>query len=169
MYYLIERYYVGKNPCQFPDSDVIEIRTAPVMETIYSDWAVDLRGQYETLEEARAAIEPEFGCVRSCYPLGNRFENADEFVVETFKPGKYSPMSLDTVAHYCEDVIDEIAADTSYERMEELAANAECIANRVGYTLGNHLSELLWLRRQHLADTENTKRKKTGGQNVVHN
>ena len=151
MFYLIERYYVGQNPEEFNDCDVIEIRTTPVMEGIYSDWASDMRGQFETLGEAQAAIEREFGCVRSCDPLGNRFENSDESVVETHKPGKYSPMRLDTVAHYCKDVIDEISADTSYESMEASAANAEGFANRMGYTLGNYLSEMLFQRRRALA------------------
>lgn len=161
MYYVIETKYVGPNQLQdqYTDVDTIAISTTPAITNssheertqgwcgTTNDWAVYAHGEYATLEEARAAIAQEFGDVRSD-------ETADdENVVELYKPGKYAPMSREATEDWTFDGIQEsIDADTTDERIAELVAEFEEIANGEGYTLDSDLDDLMKARRQELQD-----------------
>jgi hypothetical protein len=165
MYYVIETKYVGPNKGQdqYVDVDKIEISTSPAITNssheertdgwcgTTDDWAVYAHGEYDTIEEARAAIIEKFGEVRDSDPNGDRFESDDEDVVETYKPGKFAPMSSHATADWAyEGIQSDIEADTSDERIAELVAMYEAEANSMGYTLHGDLEDFMYERRQEL-------------------
>lgn len=155
MYFIIETKYVGPNQLQgqYVDVDKIQICTSPALWLgAAGDWAVYAHGQYPSVAEARAAITAIFGEVRDSDPNGDRFESDDEDVVETYKPGKYAPMSTEETANWAD--MGGIAADTTDERIAELVAEYEAEANSIGYTLDSDLDleEFMQQRRQELRD-----------------
>jgi hypothetical protein len=167
MYYIIETNYVGPDQTndQYVDADTIEIRTSPAITNssheartdgwcgTTNDWAVYAHGEYATLEEARTAIAEKFGEVRDSDANGYSFESDDDDVVETYKPGKYAPMSRQATADWAYEGIQlDIEADTTDERIVELVAEYEAEANRNGYTLDSCLADLMQERRQKLRD-----------------
>jgi hypothetical protein len=167
MYYIIETKYVGPNKGldQHVDLDLIEISTSPAITNssheertedwcgTTNDWAVYAHGEYATIEAARAAITTKFGEVRDSDPNGDSFESDDEDVIETYKPGKYAPMSSQATADWAyEGIQSDIEADTTDERIAELVAEYEAEANSNGYTLDSDLEDLMKERRQELRD-----------------
>lgn len=165
MYYVIETNYVGSNQTQdqYVDVDKIEISTSPAITNssheertegwcgTTNDWAVFAHGEYATIEEARAAIAEKFGEVRDAN--GDSFESDDENVVETYKPGKYVPMSSQATADWAyEGIQSDIVADTTDERIDELVTEYEAEANSNGYTLDSGLEGFMQERRQELRD-----------------
>ena len=167
MYYIIETRYVGPNQTQdqYVDVDTIEISTSAAITNssheertegwcgTTNDWAVYAHGAYDTLEEARAAITEEFGEVRDSDANGYSFEADDEDVVETYRPGKYAPMSRQDTADWAyEGFRFDIKADTTDERIAELVTEYEADANRNGYTLDSDLEDFMQERRQELRD-----------------
>lgn len=165
MYYIIETKYSGPNRDQYPDADVIEIRTSPAITNgtheertegwcgTTGGWAVYAHGAYETIEEARAAIATRFGEVRDSDASGDRFEPDTEAVIETYKRGKYEPMSSQATADWAyEGIQSDIEADTTDARITELVAEYETEANRNGCTLHCDLEDFMRDRRQELRD-----------------
>lgn len=167
MYYIIETKYVGPNQTQdrYVDVDKIEISTSPAITNsshekriegwcgTTNDWTVFAHGEYATVEEARAAITEKFGEVRDSDANGGSFESYDEDVVETYKPGKYAPMSSQATADWAYEGIQEgIEAETTDERIAELVAEYEAEANSYGYTLDSDLEHFMQGRRQELRD-----------------
>ncbi|MEN1399022.1 hypothetical protein [Pseudomonas aeruginosa] len=167
MYYIIETNYVGPNQAQdrYVDVDKIEISTSPAITNssheertegwcgTTNDWAIYAHGEYVTIEEARAAIAEKFGSVRDCDPSGDSFESYDEDVVETYKPGKYAPMSSEATADWAyEGIQSDIEADTTDERIAELVAEYEAAANNQGYTLDSDLDVFMVKHRQNLRE-----------------
>jgi len=166
MYYVIETNYVGPNQAQnqYADIDRIEISTSPAITNssheertegwcgTTNDFAVYAHGEYATIEEARAAITDRFGEVRDSDANGKAFESDDEHVVETYKPGKYTPMSSQATADWAYEAIQSVAADTTDERIAELVGELEVAANGEGYTLDSDLEEFMKERRQELRD-----------------
>jgi hypothetical protein len=167
MFYIVETQYVGPNQTQGPyvDVDKIEITTSPATTNrshevrtegwcgTTNDFAVYAHGAYLTIEEARAAIAEKFGKVRASEANGDRFETDDEHVVETYKRGKYAPMSPEEADNWIyESIQSEIEADTTNARIAELAAEYEAEANNNGYTLGSHPEDFMQKRRQELRD-----------------
>lgn len=167
MYYIIETNYVGPNQTQdqYVDVDMIEISTSPAITNsshevrlegwcgTTNDWAVYAHGEYQTIEEARAAIIEKFGDVRDLSPEGYSFDSHDAAVVEIYKPGKYEPMSRQATADWAYHGINaDIGADTTDERIAELVADYEDDANRDGYTLDSDLRNFMEERRQDLRD-----------------
>ena len=156
MYYIIETKYVGPNQTHV-DVDTIEISTSAAITNssheertegwcgTTNDWAVYAHGEYATIEEARAAITEEFGEVRDSDANGDS--------VETYKPGKYAPMSRQDTADWAyEGFRFDIKADTTDERIAELVTEYEAEANRNGYTLDSDLEDFMQERRQELRD-----------------
>lgn len=167
MYYIIETKYVGPNQTQdqYVDVDKIEISTTPAIGNsshevrtegwcgTTNDWAVYAHGEYATIDEARDAITEQFGEVRDCDANGYFFKSDDENVVETYKPGKYDPMSSQATADWAyEGIQSDIEADTTDERIAELVAEYEAWANGNGYTLDSDLEGFMRERRQELRD-----------------
>lgn len=165
MYYIIETKYVGPNQTQYVDVDKIEISTSPAVTNssneqridgwcgTTNDWAIYAHGEYATIEEARAAITEIFGDVRDSDDNVGSFESDDDDVVETYKPGKFSPMSSQATADWAyESLQSDIEADTSDERIAELVAEYEAVANSYGYTLDSDLEDFMQERRQELRD-----------------
>lgn len=166
MYYIIETNYVGPNQTQdqYVDVNKIEISTSPAITNCSheartegwcgttNDWAVYAHGEYTTIEEARAAITEKLGEVRAAN--GGSFEYSDdENVVETYKPGKYAPMSSQATADWVyEGIRSDIDADTTDEGISELVAEYEAEANSHGYTLDGDLEGFMRERRQELRD-----------------
>ena len=166
MYYIIETNYVGPNQTedQYVDVDTIEISTSPAITNssheqrtegwcgTTNDQAVYAHGEYATIEEARAAITDKFGEVRDSDDNGDSFES-DEDVVETYKPGKYAPMSSQATADWAyEGIRYDIEATTTDERIAELVSEYESEANSNGYTLDSDLEGFMQERRQELRD-----------------
>jgi hypothetical protein len=167
MYYVIETNYVGPNQTQdqYVDVDKIEISTSPAITNssheernegwcgTINDWAVYAHGEYAAIEQARAAITEKFGEVRDSDANGDSFESYDEDVVETYKLGKYAPMSSQSTADWAyEGIQSDIEADTSDERIAELVAEYEAEANSNGDTLDSDLEDFMQERRQELRD-----------------
>lgn len=167
MYYIIEINYVGPNQTQdqYVDVDRIEISTSPAITNssrekrtegwcgTTNDWAVYAHGEYATVEEARAAITEKFGGVRDSDANGDSFESYDADVVETYKPGKFAPMSSQATADWAyEGIQSDIKADTTDERIAELVVDYEAEANSNGYTLDSDLEKFMQERRQELRD-----------------
>lgn len=164
MYYIIETNYVGPNQTQdqYVDVDKIEISTSPAITNNHEErtegwcgttngWAVYAHGEYSTIEEARAAITEKFGEVRDSDTNGDSFESDYENVVETYKPGKYAPMSSQATADWAyEGIQSDIEADTTDERIAELVVAYEAEANSNGYTLDSDLKDFMQERRQDL-------------------
>lgn len=174
MYYIIETKYVGPNQTQeqYVDVDRIEISTSPAITNsshevrtegwcgTTNDWAVYAHGEYATLEEARAAITEKFGDVRDCDTNGDSFESDNADVVETYKAGKFAPMSSQATADWAyEGIQSDIEADTTDERIAELVAEYEAEANSIGYTLDSDLEDLMRERRQELRDEQEAARR----------
>src|SRR5690606_1884674 len=102
-----------------------------------------------------AAISEKFGEVRDSDANGDRFDSDDEDVVETYKPGKYAPMSSKATADWAyEGIQSDIEADTTDERIAELVAEYEAEANSNGYTLDSDLEDFMRERRQELRDEQ---------------
>lgn len=167
MYYIIETNYVGpnQNQHQYVDADKIEISTSPAITNssrevciegwcgTTNDWAVYAHGEYATIEEARAAIVEKFGDVRNSDANGDSFTSYNENVVETYKPGKFEPLSRQATADWVyEGIQSDIEADTTDERIAELVAEYEAEANNNGYTLDSDLADFMRKRRQELRD-----------------
>lgn len=168
MYYIIETNYAGPNQTQdkYVDANKIEISTSPAITNSSSyeectdgwcgttnDWAVYAHGEYATIEEARAAITEIFGEVRDSNANGDSFKSYDEDVVETFKPGKYEPMSRSATADWAYGgILSDIDADTTDERIAELVAEYEAEANNNGCTLDSDLVDFMQERRQERRD-----------------
>jgi len=169
MYYIIETKYVGPNRGQYGyvDPDRIDISTSPAITNssheertdgwcgTTGDWAVYAHGEYATIEEARAAITEKFGEVRdrSGDGDGDVFEPENADVVETYRPGKYTPMGREATADWVyESIQSDIAAETTDDRISELVAEYEAVANRDGYTLDSALARFMQERRQDLRD-----------------
>lgn len=167
MYYIIETNYVGpnQNQEQYLDVDTIEISTSPAITNssheertegccgTYNDWSVYAHGEYNTIEAARAAITEKFGEVRAVSEYDDSFESADEDVIETYKPGKFAPMSIQATAEWAyESIKYDIKSDTTDERIAELVSELEAEANINGYTLDSDLEDLMQERRQELLD-----------------
>lgn len=167
MYYVIETNYVGPNPNQdkYIDADTIEISTSPAIANrsreprtegwcgTTNDWSIYAHGAYATIDEARAAIGDKFGAVRGSDTSGDSFEPENPDIVETYKPGKYAPMSsAQTEEWVYRSICADISADTSDERIAALVAEYESDANREGYTMHRDLGEFMQKRRQELRD-----------------
>lgn len=130
MFYIIKHEYVGPNPDQNNDADRIEISTSPAITNsshevrtegwcgTTNNWAVYAHGEYDTIEETRAAIAEMFGDVRDRDENGYRFEPDDEDVVEIYKLGKFIPMTAEETGDWaCEGIRTDIEADTTDERI----------------------------------------------------
>ena len=165
MYYIIENNYVGPANEQITDLDNVVISTTAAKTNCSqeektegwcgttNDWAIYAHGEYDTIEEARAAITDKFGAVRDTDPNGERYDSDDEDVVETYLPGKYAPMSSESTAYWAyEGIQSDIEADTTDERIAELVAEYEAEANSNGYTLDSDLEDFMQERRQELRD-----------------
>ena len=162
MYYVIETTYVGPNPDFRCDADTIEIRTEPARTNsshdicisgwcgTSGDWNVIAHGQYFTIDEARSSIKKIFGDVRDSDENGDIFRSDDETVVETYKPGKYAPMSRQDTADWAHDCIESIEAGTTDERIDDIIYEQEAEANQLGYTVYRYLYDFLWDRREEL-------------------
>lgn len=167
MYYIIETNYVGPRQAQdeYVDVDKIEISTSAAITNSSHEvrtegwcattngWAVYAHGEYATIEEARAAIAERFGEVRASDANGVSFESDDENVVESYRPGKFAPMSSQDTADWAyEGIQSDIEADTTDERIAGLVAEYEAAANSNGYTLDSDLVGFMQERRQELRD-----------------
>lgn len=167
MYYIIETNYVGPNRTQdqYVDLDRIDISTSPALTNLShvdrtegwcgttNGWSVYAHGEYDTIEDARAAIAAKFGDVRNSDANGDSFDSDDEDVVETYRPGKFAPLSRQATADWAyEGIQADIEAGTSDERIAELVAAYEAVANSYGYTLDSGLKGFMQERRQELRD-----------------
>lgn len=165
MFYIIEKNYVGPNIGEYVDADMIIISTSPAVSNSSreekiegwcgnnNDWAIHAHGEYATIEEARAAITNIFGEVRKSDANGDSFSDNAEGIVETYKEGKFEPVSRQETADWAYDLIQaDIKADTSDERIGELVDQYEEEANSLGYTLDSDLEDFMKERRQELLD-----------------
>jgi hypothetical protein len=149
MFYVIETTYVGPN--DLPNADRIVIAEEPVTgatsrQPVVDGWAGSFNnysytglGAYETLEEARAAVDSMLG--GECREVE---ANPDE--VEAYAPGKFAKMTL-------QEAVDWIAAGeynlvaSSDEDLTDLAEELEEDANNHDGSLGDHGLEALKLLR----------------------
>ena len=166
MYYVVETKYVGPNQDQdqYVDADHIDITTTPAAGNMSGeeclegwcgttdDWAVFAHGAYKTLEEARQAVEKKFAPCREDDDLEQYAEY--EGVVARFRLGEYAPMSKNMAADWLYSGMEQdIAAETSDQRLAELVEEYETEANYQGSTLqGTDPMEILREYRQRLRD-----------------
>jgi hypothetical protein len=173
MFYIVETNYVGPNRDQHIDADRVEIWTVPARYDTSgriclegwagttNDWAVYAHGEFDTLEEARAAIAEKFGGVREAdIEPHERFlwdydGDDDGEIVERYRLGEYVPYTRDETAEWAwESMEADITAETSDERLGELAEAYETAANREGITLHDDLWDVLAEFRERLREDE---------------
>lgn len=161
-YHIIEYTYVGNDgACD----DKIEISTFPALKLdgdqdecikgycgATGDWLINAHGRFMTLEKAREKVEEIFGDV---HMSGNGIDP----VVEIYGRGRYAPMdennTIDWVCE-CENISDDIKADTTDERIDELIEGYEEVANDNGCTLDiDSLRRFMQDKRQELLDEQN--------------
>lgn len=163
MYYVIETHYAGPNQDtdEYVDADTIDISTSPAISNSDCEerldgwcgetngWSVYAHGAYATLEDARKAITDKWGDVREG-ESGQSYED----VIETYKPGKYAPMSAQATADWAHDGLQyDISADTTDGDIAALITKYEAEANDQGGTLDKSALEgYMEDRRQELRD-----------------
>ena len=165
MFYIVETSYEGPNKEQNIDADKIEISTLPATTNMSHEvktsgwcgttngWAVYAHGEYETIEEARNAIKSHFGPIRD-YD-GDKC-CLDDSVIEAYMIGEYIPMNEeDTRIWVSAGLHEDISAETTDDRIDELAIEYENLANDEGYTLSPSLEDIIVEIRQELRDEEN--------------
>lgn len=143
MYYVIEEtvvlnatadattYFITTEPGTTNMSH--EVRTEGWLGTT-NDISRHARGEFETLEEARAKVfelcddkyrEREISNYEEC-----------EGVVESYYPGKYEPMDSESTGNWAyEGLRREVRADMTDAEIEALVEQTEQEANEQGYTL----------------------------------
>lgn len=159
-FYVVETKYVGPNPDQHIDEDVVEIQTEPERTNssgeakiqgwcgTTNDWCVNAHGEYPTLADAEAAVKEIFGDVR---PYED--EGASDSVVKAYKPGLYVPMSAENTGDWCYDVIQEkVTLGMTGEQVDALIGELEEAANEEGYTLSAALSDMIAERQADLLE-----------------
>lgn len=170
MYYVVTVSYVGPNQDEAShiDADVIEIRTSPARTNssrekriegwcgTTNDWDVYAHGKYTSIQKARSAIYEKFGDVREIDLSDDiRGHEGKEggAVVETYKRGKYQPMSYDETAEWAyESIRSDIRADTTDDRISELAELYREDANIEGYELHSRLEDLMYEHRSEMSE-----------------
>ena len=146
MYFLIENSYVGPN--SVCDADYVEICLKPAVgnasrETrlegwcgTTNDWSCYAHGEYETLEDARAAITEIFGPMRE-----STVSWYDGDTVEIYKHGAYAPLSADATLEWAYDgICADVDSSTTDAEIAVLVRLYETIANSEGYTLDTDLA-----------------------------
>lgn len=162
MYYIVETRYVGpnKNQIRYIDADRVEISTEPAKKNCSgdecfegwcgttNDWSVYAHGRYKTIDEARAAIQEEFGDVREL-----EFDDYSEDLVACYKIGKYEKMSREATHSWAfESIESDITADTTDEQIEDLIDSYEKEARREGYTLHGDLKKFMIDHREEMRE-----------------
>jgi hypothetical protein len=122
-FYVIERRYVGPNAQQNWDQDRIYISNEPGSGDTFNDWAEYHRGEYESEDEARAAIETQFG---ECRELDNEL---DESLVAVFAQGLYAPFNDGEMCDWLRGYLDDVTPDTSDEEIDAWLQSTEDAAN----------------------------------------
>lgn len=177
MFYIIESEYVGPNPEEVVGEDQIFITTAPAAvntnhEPCISGWcgttndiSTIARGEYGTREEAENAMSAIFGAVRPsdidrqpCLAIGSDGDAADH-IVAVYRPGPCRPLSRSATEDWVSTALDQIQADTTDERLEELEEELEAEANDQGMmlyreSLGSLFEAKRDERREALEDAE---------------
>lgn len=154
MFYIIEKKYVGPNQgeSKYVDEHYIYISKEPARTNssneikikgwcgTTNDYCVNAYGEYASLDDARKAIKEIFGEVRDRdLDTGELFieDLEDDSVIEVYKPGKYVPMSLESIINFVDSEVhedDNFGPDVSDEEIEKLAKKLEKQANELGYT-----------------------------------
>ena len=156
MFYIIETNYVGPNSDQHADADEVRIQTEPGRTNsshqertegwlgTTNDWAQYARGEYETEDAARAAIEELFGeCRERAVGSDPVNDDPDGCVVAVFKVGKYEPMSREWTAGWITPGLQsDVTADTTDEQLEALIEEWEGACNGEGYTLDSRAIDM---------------------------
>lgn len=165
-FYVIETQYNGPNQdsSQYCDADSISISTCPARGNMSgdvilegwcgttNDWAVYAHGEFDTQDEAEAAIRAKFGDVRDVDANGDEFFT-DEDEVAVFKPGKYEELSDEDTANWIYEALSEISADTTDEELEQFEKLMEQSANsEVKATLSSNLSNMIEKHREELRE-----------------
>lgn len=163
MFYVISREYVGPNQddSRFINADTVIISTEPAVTNMSHevridgwcgtthDWSITAYGEYETIEQAEEAIANIFGDVRET-ELDSREEMDDSGVVEAYLIGKYEAMTTQETEDWLfAGLAEDVTADISDERIEELARQYEKEANAEGFSL-NGVVEIIEAYRQGL-------------------
>lgn len=96
----------------------------------FHDVSTYAHGEYETLEEARAAVKEIFGGVRET-ELDSLEDEEDSGVVEAYLIGEYEAMSRESVEIWLEPAYsEEITADMTDEQISALVSDCEEELNR---------------------------------------
>lgn len=167
MYYVIEKSYVGPNQKQdcYVDVSHVDICTFHAVTNgsheeringwcgTTNDWSVNAYGEYASIEAARSAIADIFGDVREFNIDGDYFEFDDESVVESYKFGKYIPLSSEESFDWAYGGIAvHIHVGMTDKQVEEYVVALEEEANKNGFTLDSSLENDVLYHRQQLRE-----------------
>lgn len=113
------------------------------------DISVTARGEYGSIEEARAFIKAHYSeGVREM----DDFYDEGETVVASFLIGRYEKLDQDATSEYVWDELDErITAQSTDQEIEAIAADLEGTANGDGFTLTGVeqlAKDLRWTKKQ---------------------
>ena len=147
-YYIIEINYIGPNP--LCDVDTIGIYKTPAYGNMdkqpvidgwagtSNDWATYGRGEFGTIDEARAKIA-------ELYPERREIDEYDDYenvIVELYKPGKYAEMSKEGTSDWLAMDL-RLTGDETDEQLQEIIEIAESNANDNGCTLHHSAFDIL--------------------------
>lgn len=147
MYYVTETNYVGpnKNDDRYCDADFIEISTSPAVKNLSrevctdgwcgttNDWALYAHGEFETEQAAREFIQAKWA-IRDDEEFDPRY--ADDGVIARFKIGALEQLSRQRTEDWIYAAMQcDVTADTTDEKISELADEYESSANADGVTL----------------------------------
>lgn len=176
MFYVIETQYVGPNQldAKHIDSHVFEVATISARTNsshevrtegwcgTTNDWAVYAHGEFARQESAEDWIKTRLSGdgwrEDDLDDLGitdpQSMEDEENGVVARFRPGRYIPMTADATGDWIADGLDDIEADTTDERIDEIIAECqEEVRTAVGCELDEDaLREAIESRRQELRD-----------------
>ena len=157
MFYIVESDYVGPNPDENVDGNMVFITQRPHLTNssheprthgwcgTSNDIETTGHGEYQTRREAENAISARWGECReeSIDDHDLRLdideedgETSDDFVVAAYRVGAYEPMTRSDTQDWLYSAMQEdIEADTTDERLVELEEEWDSAANAEGQTL----------------------------------
>ena len=166
MFYIIEREYVGPNRDQHADDGhIIIVQNVPgrtnssYEERIdgwlgtTNDWAEYARGEYGSLESARAAVIERFGPCRAKVPV---FED-DNTCVECYRVGEFAQMSREETSDWIYPGLQScVAAETTDSELDALISEWESDANSQGYTFDSRATDMARAYRDEQIENRNS-------------
>ncbi len=163
-YYVLSSEFLSPNPAQNLNTHIYQITTVPGTtnmshEVRTSGWlgttndtACYAHGEFDSIEEARAAIITLCGSA-GCAEIETTQYDGYEGVLESYRHGQYEDMSGEQTTSWCYESICAVQASTTDAEIGTMVAELEEFANGDGYSLDLlSLNNEILKRRSELRD-----------------